>query len=228
MRGGIGTTTEGGRARDDGMVLSPVERLSEWLYGTILVLTFTGTVRVAIQEEDSVRAILGAAVGCSLAWGIVDAIMFVVGRVVPRKRVAGLLAELRDSDSPAVIRRLAEETMPRGLTQVIRDDEWGSLRERFLRVPHESVRTGVTAQDLKGALAIFLLANAALLPLALPFAFVQDVHLANRVSNGIAIAMLFATGWALAPYTGQRPLRLALITALGGSLLVALTIALGG
>ena len=90
------------------------------------------------------------------------------------------------------------------------------------------MHAGVTLQDLKGGLAIFLLANVALLPLVLPFAFIADVDRANQVSNAIAIAMLFATGWSLAPYTGQRPFRLALLTALGGSLLVALTIALGG
>ena len=226
MRGGVGS--EGSRATSDGGgVLSPVERLSEWLYGTILVLTFTGTMRVAIQD-DSVRAIVAAAIGCSLAWGIVDAIMFVVGRVVPRRRAAALLEELRDSDHPSVTRRLAEETMPRALTQVVSDEEWDRLRARFLSIPRESVRTGVTAQDLKGGLAIFLLANAALLPLVLPFAFIADVDRANQVSNGIAIAMLFATGWSLAPYTGQRPLHLALVTALGGTLLVGLTIALGG
>jgi hypothetical protein len=48
-------------------VLSPIDRLTELLYGIILVLTFTGTLRVATRGGREVGVTLWAAVGCSLA-----------------------------------------------------------------------------------------------------------------------------------------------------------------
>jgi len=58
------------------MVLNPIDRLTEVLYGIIMVLTFTGTLRVAAQGGEAPGTTLWGAVGCSLAWGLVDGTMF--------------------------------------------------------------------------------------------------------------------------------------------------------
>ena len=44
-------------------VLDPVERLSEILFGLIMVLTFTGSLSVAEAGRDDVRAMLIGAIG---------------------------------------------------------------------------------------------------------------------------------------------------------------------
>jgi VIT1/CCC1 family predicted Fe2+/Mn2+ transporter len=49
-----------------------------------------------------------------------------------------------------------------------------------------------------------------------------------RISNGVAVIMLFAGGFFLARYAGLRPFVTALAYAAIGIFLVALTIALGG
>ena len=82
--------------------------------------------------------------------------------------------------------------------------------------------------DVLGGLGIFLLANAALLPLVAPFALMDDLGHAQHVSNGLALAMLFGAGFKLARYTGERPLRVATRFTAFGVVLVAVTIALGG
>jgi len=89
-------------------------------------------------------------------------------------------------------------------------------------------RARVTRDDVAGGAAIFLLANAALLPLAAPFVLITDLGLAQHVSNGLALALLFAAGAKLARYTGQRPLWGGLRFMASGAALVAATIALGG
>ena len=50
-------------------VLDPIDRVSEVLFGLIMVLTFTGSLSVAEAGRDDVRAMLIGALGCNLAWG---------------------------------------------------------------------------------------------------------------------------------------------------------------
>ena len=56
----------------------------------------------------------------------------------------------------------------------------------------------------------------------------HDARLALRISNGIAIAMLFGAGFMLAGYAGVRRIPTGLAMVAIGAVLVALTIALGG
>jgi hypothetical protein len=65
-------------------------------------------------------------------------------------------------------------------------------------------------------------------PVALPFALFEEVSFALRASNGVALLMLFVGGWLMAGYAGFRRLWTAIVYALIGVLLVAMTMALGG
>ncbi len=49
-----------------------------------MVLTFTGSLSVASPERSEVREMLVGAIGCNLAWGIVDAVMYVMVSVMLR------------------------------------------------------------------------------------------------------------------------------------------------
>src|SRR5512145_2610554 len=60
-------------------VLQPIERISEVLFGLIMVLTFTGSLSVAEAGRDDVRTMLIAALGCNLAWGIIDGVLYLMG-----------------------------------------------------------------------------------------------------------------------------------------------------
>ena len=52
--------------------------------------------------------------------------------------------------------------------------------------------------------------------------------MAMRVSNGIAMAMLFLTGFAYGRYAAHRPWRWGLSMVVIGGAMVAISIALGG
>src|SRR6266404_689606 len=67
-------------------VLSPVDRVSEMLFGLFMALTFVGAVSVAEAGREHIRDMLVAALGCNLAWGLVDAMMYVVRAVTDRGR----------------------------------------------------------------------------------------------------------------------------------------------
>ncbi len=218
-------TTADARDPDGGGVLSPIDRLTELLYGIILVLTFTGTLRVAAQGGDDPRTTLWAAVGCALAWGLVDASMYVFSSLTSRSRSFYLVRRLRAD--PEEGRRLIADAVPSAVSEALSPAEWDRVVVALGKVPVPP-RALVTRDDLAGAVAIFFLANAALLPLAAPFALIADLDLAQHVSNTIALVLLFACGLALARYTGERPLRVAFRMAGFGVVLIAVTIALGG
>ena len=59
-------------------LLNPVERISEVLFGLIMALTFTCTISVAEADRTEVRDMLVGAIGCNIAWGLVDAVMFIL------------------------------------------------------------------------------------------------------------------------------------------------------
>ena len=52
-----------------------------------MALTFVGAVSVAEAGHDPVREMFIAALGCNLAWGLVDAVMYVVRTVTDRGRL---------------------------------------------------------------------------------------------------------------------------------------------
>src|SRR5436305_6329731 len=59
-------------------VLEPIDRVSEVLFGLIMVLTFTGSLSVAEAGRSEVRTMLIGALGCNIAWGIIDGIFYLM------------------------------------------------------------------------------------------------------------------------------------------------------
>ena len=74
-------TSDAARTRP---VLEPTERIAEVLFGLIMVLTFTGSLSVAEADRAEVRTMLIGALGCNLAWGIIDAVLYVMGIMLSR------------------------------------------------------------------------------------------------------------------------------------------------
>jgi len=83
-------------------------------------------------------------------------------------------------------------------------------------------------QDWLGALAVLLLVFCSTLPVAIPFVVFRDPVRALRVSNGVAITLLFLTGSVFGRAIGRNPWAVGALMVLLGSGLVGLTIALGG
>ena len=67
-------------------LLDPVARMSEILFGLIMALTFTGTLDVATAGNEDVRMLLVGTIGCNLAWGLVDGVMFLISALTERGR----------------------------------------------------------------------------------------------------------------------------------------------
>ena len=213
---------------DDGRILDPIDRISEVLFGLFMVLTFTGTLSVATAGRDDVRTMLIAAIGCNTAWGFVDAMMYVLRTLVDRSRRVTLLAALRASTQPEHAQRaIADHIGP--LSAGLDASAIEGLRRWLTTLPpHATPRAVLTARDLKGALAVFLLVFASTFPVVLPFIFTGDLKLAMRVSAAIAIVMMFCCGYAWGRYAGVKPWPAGLALVLLGAAIEAVVIALGG
>jgi VIT1/CCC1 family predicted Fe2+/Mn2+ transporter len=82
--------------------------------------------------------------------------------------------------------------------------------------------------DYGAALGVLLLVFLSTFPVVLPFVFMNDLAQSLRVSNAVAILMLFLTGYTYGKFAGGRPWRVGLVMVVIGIAMVALTIALGG
>ncbi|MCI0364393.1 MAG: VIT1/CCC1 transporter family protein [Phycisphaerales bacterium] len=211
-------------------LLDPIERVSEILFGLIMVLTFTGSLSVAQAGEQEIRTMLIGAIGCNLAWGIVDAAMYLMTRLTERGRGMLSIRAVRHANNAKYADRIIADALPRVVASVLRPEEIESIRQRVRALPEPpgGTRPRLGRDDWFAAVAVFAWVFVSTFPVVLPFMFMHNATLALRVSNGIAIVMLFLVGWSLGRHAGQQPWRMGLAMVFIGVVLVALTIALGG
>jgi VIT1/CCC1 family predicted Fe2+/Mn2+ transporter len=224
------TSTDRGVAsllQSDHRVLDPLDRFSEVIFGLIMALTFTCSLSVATSGRQEVREMLIGALGCNLAWGIVDGVMYVLTSMVQRAREYAMVHAVKSVDD-ATARRLVHAHMSGALAPAA-DEAWLDRSVALLRTMTTPARRAmVTGKDLRGAIGVLLLVFLATLPVAVPFMLIPGPERALRVSNGIAIAMMFFAGTALARFAGLPRGWLGLAMVVLGTSLVGITIALGG
>jgi VIT family len=208
-------------------LLDPIERSSEVLFGLIMVLTFTGSLRASGADHDSVDRMLLGALGCNLAWGIIDAVMYLLATLSQRGHNLVLLKDVQGAD-PERGRELIQDAIANDLASVLTSSEIELIRARMVQLPRKHRRPRLHTTDYRAASGVFLLVFLSTFPVVLPFLFMRNPVPALRVSNAIAISMLFLTGWAYGKFAGGQPWRVGLVMVVIGVFLVALTIALGG
>jgi hypothetical protein len=208
-------------------ILSPMERQSEIIFGLIMALSFTGSISVAESGQEDIRLMLVAALGCNTAWGLVDAVMYLVTTLVERQRGSTLLRSVREESDAERARGMIADSLPPLVAASIRTPELEHVRAALAGLTDQP-RARLTGRDFLGALGVFLLVFLSTLPVAIPFLLPIEALRALRISNGVAIAMLFVMGWRLARYAGTRPLAMASAMVAIGVALVGATLALGG
>jgi VIT1/CCC1 family predicted Fe2+/Mn2+ transporter len=208
-------------------VLNPVDRVSEVLFGLFMALTFVGAISVTEAGRDDIRAVLAAALGCNLAWGLVDAVMYLVRTVADRGRQITLIRSVRSADAAAG-RALIKDSLSKVAAGLVSDNEIEAVRGRVLALTDVPARPRLKADDFLAALAVFLLVVASTFPVVLPFVFIEHVATAMTLSRAIALAMLFLGGLALGRYAGYGSWKAGLLMTALGTVVVAAVMALGG
>ena len=209
-------------------VLDPLERFSEIVFGLIMVLSFTCAISVAEIGREDVHAMLIGAIGCNLAWGIIDAAFYLIACLTETGRNATLLRGVQQSTDPMQSQQIIAEALPPKVAEALQPADLDRIDAHLKQLPPPAERPRLSAQDWRGAAGVFLLVFLSTFPVVIPFIFIHGAHFALRLSNGIAIALLFGAGHMLAGYAGLRRVRTGLAMVAIGAALVGLTIALGG
>lgn len=215
-----------GSAREP--VLNPVDRVSELLFGLFMALTFVGAISVAESGRAEIRSLLAAALGCNLAWGLVDAVMYLVRTITDRGRAITLLRSVRAAADAQAGRRLIGLSLSKTAAGLVSEMEIEAIRARIVALPSVPERPTLQRDDLLAALAVFLLVVASTFPVALPFLMFDDVGTAKAFSRAVALTMLFVGGLALGRYAGYGSWKVGFMMAGLGAALVAAVMALGG
>jgi hypothetical protein len=208
--------------------LEPMDRLSEILFGLIMVLTFTGSFSVAAATDVQVTTMLLAALGCGIAWGVIDGVMFLMASLHERGADLQRVQALRNAGTPEAARAVIRAFLPPPIARELDAPTLDRIREGLLAIVPDGARPRLRRGHFLGALQVFLIVVAANIPVILPFLFFDDTFTALRVSNGVALAMLAVIGFAYGRVSGLRPGLTSVAMVLLGAVLVALTIALGG
>jgi hypothetical protein len=209
-------------------ILEPIERFSEILFGLIMVLTFTCSLNVAQAGRGEVRTMLLGALGCNIAWGFIDGVLYLMARLSDQGHNLILLQQLRRTADPVEARLIVASALPELLVSVLPPPQLDVMCQKLKQLPDLPKGPHLTKDAWLGAVGVFLLVTISTFPPVIPFLFVMNIRLAVRMSNAIALVMLFFTGAAYGKYSGHRKWTWALSMVLIGCIMVALTIRLGG
>jgi hypothetical protein len=206
-------------------VLDPMERISETLFGLIMALTFICSLGVATGANVNIQTMLIGALGCNLAWGIVDGGLYLLARINDRGDKMLTLRAIRQAPDSETAWRVITNALPPELAAVLPAEQLELMRQKLQQLPEPSHGPRLTKRDWTGALALCLLS---FLSTVIPFLFLSDARLALRVSYAVAIAMLFCCGYVFGIQSGLRPWAAGFAMVAVGGALVGIAVALGG
>ena len=215
-------------SKPNGTSLEPMERIAEILFGVIMTLTFTCTLAVQTADRLQVRTMLIGALGCNLAWGIIDAGVYLITRINIESRKIAAVRAIREAADGSAARQILGSSLHPLLASALSKDQMELIRQILRQMPEPLDRYRLTKRDWLGARSICLLCFLSTLPVALPFIFVSEARLALRVSNAVALAMLALCGYAFGYRSGISPWVTALLMVAFGAAMVGVAIALGG
>lgn len=214
-----------------GRYLEPSERLSEIIFGLIMAMTVASSTKLASGEGMlSARIIIFAVLGCNIAWGVVDGIMYIFSNLLERGRLSEFISYAKSHNSEKVI-TMVENEIDNTIFKSLNSEEKKKISDEFLRsvAKIQSEKAHITRDDMLGACASFLLVFASGFIIVVPFFFLpNNVYLALKLSSVVAIIGLFSVGYQWARFTDRNKIRTGAGMVLIGFLIAAITTVLGG
>jgi hypothetical protein len=209
-------------------VLEPIDRVLEVLFGLIMVLTFTGSLSAAQSGRGEVREMLLGALGCNLAWGLIDGIMYLMSCLVERAQRLRTVLAVRAATTPEEGQRIVAGAANPAVAEALSPAALDAVRLYITRLPEPPSRPSLRGEDWRGAFGVLVLVFLSTIPVLVPFILMRETTAALRVSNLIAISMMFACGYTVGRLTGFRAWLSGLLMVALGAALVGITMALGG
>jgi VIT1/CCC1 family predicted Fe2+/Mn2+ transporter len=169
--------------------------------------------------------------GCNVAWGIIDAVLFLLGIHVYRQNRSRIFNAITGaSDDKTALAEMAQEFPledgPLALDPRDQDELYRYLLSLAKRAKPSA--TAISIDDLIGAVIVFLIVAATAIPAVIPFLLIDDKYLALRVSNLLLVGLLYAAGHSWARFAGSRPFAVGMAMTVLGLVLVTIALILGG
>ena len=203
-------------------VLDPMERLSEILFGLIMVLTITCSFSIGGTGRTEVRNMLIGALGCNLAWGVIDAVTYWMACFSARGRGILALRAVRRADDPAAAHQVIADAPPL-LASVMMPPQFEQIRLKLNQLPEPPGEKRLAGRDSRffnggdrytagpAAFRIYRRPNSGVTHIK------RGCH-HNAVLNRLCFGR----------YVGNHPWKMGLAMVLVGAAMVGMTIALGG
>ena len=134
-----------------GRLLEPMDRISEILLGLIMALTFTCSFSVAGAARGEVRTMLIGALSCNLAWGIIDAVFYLMACFSTQGRGILRLEAVRTIADPAVAHRVIADALPPLLASVLSPADFEVMRQKLKGLPAPPARPWLHREQWLGA-----------------------------------------------------------------------------
>ena len=211
--------------------LDPADSLGEILFGLIMALTITLGARMLMQRSEvDARELVAAMVGCNVAWGIIDAVLYLIGSMFSRNRRIRFVQRLRIAKSESEAIAAIREEFNLEDEPVLNEQDRAAFHRVTLDILRhaDTRRARLRRQDFEAAGAIVVLVSLTALPGVLPFLVLGDSYVALRLANLLQIVLLFGVGFHWARYTGASPWRMGFLAVGLSVALVTVSVLLGG
>jgi len=210
--------------------LDPTDTLGELLFGLIMALTVTLGAGLFARESVVHRHELAVAlIGCNVAWGAIDAVLYLIGTVFYRNQRIHFVRRLKEAPTDEQALQAVREEFDLEDEPLAHEDKAAAHRIVLEWLRHgRTERAHLHRQDYAGAAIIAVLVSLTALPGILPFLALDDGYVALRVANLLQVCLLFWIGFNWARHTGANPWRTGSIVVLLGLALVGVAVALGG
>jgi len=123
-----------------------------------------------------VRAMFIGAIGCNLAWGIIDAAFYLIACLTEHGRHALLLRSVQQAADPARARQTVAESLPPKVVEALEDADLDRIQSHLKQLPAPAERPRLTGEDWRGAAGVFLLVFLSTLPVVVPFMFMREIE----------------------------------------------------
>lgn len=209
--------------------LDPADRLGEILFGLIMALGIIGAVRLGVEDLTN-RSMFIAILGCNLAWAVVDGVMYVLIAVFEQGRRSRIARKIQSGASDEQALELIHRELGAQLERISSPEALKLFYGDVLKTVRAAgpLTVSVDRSDLLGGFSsafVILLATA---PILVPYLVIPEPRLAVRISEVIAVGLLFLLGARWAHVVGANPLKVGAALTLVGGALVVVTILLGG
>ncbi|NJP07200.1 MAG: hypothetical protein HC837_17060 [Chloroflexaceae bacterium] len=220
-------------------LLDPIDLLSQTIFSVLIMLNFTVAYRIFLFEQasDPVRSVeqmqdlLFAALGATIAWGLIDGVMYALVEILQRGERQNLLYHLQAATSHEEAIELIADEFDYVLEPIAGEEQRHVLyQDIFFHLRDSQPQlVGLQAEDLTGGLASVVVAVGAVLPSLLPlWLFQEQARLALGFSNAISFGMLFVAGLLWGRYTGANPWKIGFLLLALGVVMVGIAVFLGG